>query len=73
MNNHITLDNLLLQLLNLFLVHRLNLVVPFQVRLLKVLELSLKLLKLTINSLVISRQRFVDVFEFLILSLVLLS
>ena len=67
----VALDDLVLQLLDLLLVHRLDLVVTLEVGFFEVLELPLELLELPSDALVVGGQLLVGVFEFLVLFLVL--
>ena len=73
MDDHITFDDFFFKFLNFFLIHWLDLVVSFKIRFLEVFELSLKLLELSVNSFIVSRQCFVKIFKFLIFFLVLFS
>ena len=71
MDDSIALDDLLLELLYLRLVHRLDLIVSLKIRLLEMLELPLQLLELASYSLVVRCQLLIRVFELLVFFLVL--
>lgn len=72
MDNYITLNDLLFEFLHFFFIHRLDFVVSFQIRFLKMLEFPLKLLKLPVNSFIVSCHVFVGIFKLKVLFLILL-